>query len=137
MTPKMQAFVDGKVAGLSNKDAAIAAGYAAGSASERAITLLKNPAVCEAIEAAGGIPKNEILKPHYASSLELMRDLYNNRNAPLGVRLEAAKLALPYEHGRIGETGKKQAKTDAAKELSTGAGRFKKKAPPKLKIVRG
>jgi phage terminase small subunit len=68
------------------------------------------------------------MKDHYGSSLELMQHSYNNPLLPPGLRFEAAKQALPYEHGRIGEKGKKEDKKDRAKDVAKG--RFGTKQPP-------
>ena len=52
LTPKKQAFVSAKREGASNKDAAIAAGYAASSAAQAGARLAKDPYVIAAL----GVP---------------------------------------------------------------------------------
>ncbi|EGH74414.1 terminase [Pseudomonas syringae] len=49
LTPKKRAFVDAVRGGASNKDAAIAAGYAASSAAQAGARLAKDPFVMEAL----------------------------------------------------------------------------------------
>ena len=51
LTPKKQAFVSAKRGGASNKDAAIAAGYAASSAPQAGARLAKDPYVIAALDA--------------------------------------------------------------------------------------
>lgn len=51
LTPKKQAFVSAKREGASNKDAAIAAGYAASSAAQAGARLAKDPFVIAALSA--------------------------------------------------------------------------------------
>lgn len=144
MTKKQQNFIANKIAGMTNRDAAIAAGYAVGSARVAADKLMKVPAVRSAIQAgtgsAGKEPAANWMKPAYGSSLELMRDTYNNPKAPMGVRFDAAKQALPYEHARVGEVGKKQAKQARAEAAAgkRGPGRppkFAPSKPPQLRVV--
>lgn len=52
--------------------------------------------------------------------------------ADVKVRLDAAKVLMPFLHQKIGEGGKKEAKADAAKKASTG--RFAAAAAPKLVV---
>ncbi|KPY88941.1 terminase small subunit [Pseudomonas syringae pv. tagetis] len=49
LTPKKRAFVDAVRGGASNKDAAVAAGYAASSAAQAGARLAKDPFVMEAL----------------------------------------------------------------------------------------
>ena len=62
-----------------------------------------------------------------------MQAAYNDTTLPLGVRLEAAKQSLPYEHAKQGEVGKKQAKKDNA-DVIAKAGRFATKEPPRVVV---
>lgn len=50
LTPKMRKFAEAICAGLSNKDAAITAGYAEGTASQAGSKLAKNPEIITYIE---------------------------------------------------------------------------------------
>ena len=149
MTPKMKAFVEGKAAGLSNRDAAVSAGYTSLAAGETATRLLKRPDVKKALKAALKVQTASIpaarnapegeedaakLRTDYTDSLDFMRQAMNNAKLPLGVRFDAAKQLLPYEHARIGEKGKKESKQDAAREV--GRGKFAPKKPPALHVVK-
>lgn len=73
-----------------------------------------------------------LLREDYASGLELLQDLYNNPRAPMGVRMEAAKQALPYESSKKAPEakGKKEQQLERAKAAS---GRFAPTAPPSTK----
>ena len=69
------------------------------------------------------------MKPKYDTPLDLLRDVWNNPDAPKSLRYQAAKDALPYCHPRIAEAGKKEKKEELAKKTS-GAGRFQTKSAP-------
>lgn len=121
LTKKQQAFVAHKAAGCTNKDAAIAAGYAVGSAAQAGDRLAKHPAIRKALNAASpakgnGAATYAIKRGDYADSKAFLQDAMNNVQLPIGLRVDAAKALLPYEHARMGETGKKE----TAKEKSTG-----------------
>lgn len=86
-----------------------------------------------------GVP---LMKDKYGSSLELMQHTYNNPRMPPALRFEAAKQALPYEHGKVGEVGKKQQRQDKAESVAgkRGPGRppkFAPRKPPALRVVGG
>ena len=54
------------------------------------------------------------------NSLEFLRSIYKNARLDRKVRIEAAKAALPYEFGKVAETGKKEQKENGAKEAAKG-----------------
>lgn len=56
--------------------------------------------------------------------------LMNDNEADVKLRLEAAKALIGYQHGKIGEGGKKDQKQDAAKKVA--GGKFAAAAPPRL-----
>ena len=62
--------------------------------------------------------------------LQVMRDPDEDK----GRRMNAAQLAAPYVHAKKGESGKKEAKDEAAKKV---AGRFAVATPPKLVAAAG
>lgn len=149
LTAKQQLYVDGKICGLNNRDAAIAAGYPPNSAAQTATKLMQHPSVRLALRNAKKVSTGKghakhseddepsVLKAKYASSLDFMESAMNNPKLPVGVRFEAAKQLLPYQHARIGEAGKKEKAKDRAHAI-TGGGRGKfspKVAPPALKLV--
>lgn len=139
MTEKMQHFAAQIALGVKGREAAISAGYAPATAAQTASKLLARADIKAEVKrvrsqkgvanpklARGGSTdigdEKPLMKDHYASSLELLRDLYNNKKAPYALRFEAAKQ---------GEQGKKEKAKDVAKEKA-GAGKFKKKAPPRI-----
>lgn len=164
LNSKMATYVEARVAGADKLTAARSAGYSENGL-DAAVSRLESRADVQAAIRAGrktagaaggsggragqkpaknladddGVP---LMKAKYGSSLELMQDTYNNPRMPPAMRFEAAKQALPYEHGKVGETGKKETAKNRAKEIAAGKGgsdpsRFRKKAPPRLRIVAG
>ena len=57
-------------------------------------------------------------------SLSYLQSVYNDRGEEVEVRMNAAKAALPYEHGKVAEKGKKETKADEAKATASGASKF-------------
>lgn len=158
LTPKQLGYIAARVEGLKKRESAIAAGYSSAGADVAAAKCERDERIRKAIAAGKrklnprdrSKPKPESdekekprLKPKYDSSLELMRGVYNNPLMPDSVRIDAAKAALPFEHGRIVDTGKKQKKVEAAKAIAAGAGgktgkpKFATKAPPALRSIQG
>lgn len=146
MTKKQQAFVTHKVAGCTNRDAAIAAGYAPGSAAQAGDRLAKHPAVRKAIasatKATPGVDSKvgtpTMPRSKYADPKTFLLDVMNLGTLPIAVRADAAKQLLPYMHARMGETGKKETAKENARRIARG-GRSKfatRQAPPKLTVVR-
>lgn len=145
LTDKQRKFAQGKASGLRNKEAAVFAGYAATSAAKQATNLMQHADVRSEInrlkkeagkttgtDATAHPEKDALMKPKYASSLALMRDCYNNPLMPPALRFEAAKQALPYEHAKVGEKGKKENAKEAAERVAGGGKRnkFGPKKPP-------
>ncbi|KAF1728301.1 terminase [Pseudoxanthomonas mexicana] len=146
MTKKQQAFVTHKVAGCTNRDAAIAAGYAPGSAAQAGDRLAKHPAVRKAIAAATKVTPGVDTKTgaptmprgKYTDPKSFLLDVMNLDGLPIAVRADAAFKLMPYMHARMGETGKKETTKENARKIARG-GRSKfatRQAPPKLTVVR-
>ncbi len=162
LTPKKRAFVDALRGGASNKDAAIAAGYAASSASAAGSRLAKDPYVMAAMAGttfnkkvnkivkapAAQQPAGEALQtaePDDSPGFDLSKVLsysdpkafllaaMNDHETEKKLRVDAAKALMPFMHQRKGETGKKTERENAAKVA--GAGRFGS-SPPPLKAVK-
>lgn len=143
LTAKQHAFAVNKAAGVTNRDAAIAAGYAVAGASVAADKLMRNPAVRNAIKAAtkeapevitkGGAPA--MPRERYDDAKSFLVDVMNLAALPIAVRADAAKQLLPYQHARMGETGKKQAAKDKARAIAGGRNKFATKRPPQLRVV--
>ncbi|AXY57281.1 hypothetical protein CDG60_12315 [Acinetobacter chinensis] len=141
LTDNMKAFAQAKVQGKSNKDAALAAGYSEKSAGAKGSQLAKNPEVIaylaallnqggEGAAAFESMPLGEAAiqadikeMESVTNSLEYLRSIYKNSRLDRKVRIEAAKAALPYEFGRVQETGKKEGKKEKA-EVASKHGRF-------------
>lgn len=161
LTDKQRRFVDAKARGASNKEAAEAAGYAPSTASQAGSRLAKDPEILAAIEAfkvgrdvkAREKPGKSPPHPDHGSALgqgeedDGLQDLpFTNdpkawllalMNAPQAdpkLRVEAAKAVLPYEHGKVADQGKKEARQEAAKQA--GKGKFSQGKPP-LSVVKG
>ncbi|WP_242163365.1 terminase small subunit [Lysobacter sp. M15] len=144
LTDKQEAFAVNKAAGVPNREAAIAAGYAEGSADVAAHRLMQKPAIKAAIKAAvggkraaPGVTTPKMPRTKYADPVTFLEDVMNHGELPLAMRADAAKQLLPYKHARMGEVGKKQAKADNAKDIARGKHKFATKAaPPALSLVR-
>lgn len=162
LTPKKRAFVDALRGGASNKDAAIAAGYAASSASAAGSRLAKDPYVMAALAGTRINKKvNKIVKAHtpkpaaenatpapeadddpdfdlskmlsYADPKDFLMATMNDHGSEKKLRVDAAKALMPFMHTRKGEAGKKVERENAAK--AAGVGRFGA-SPPPLKAVK-
>lgn len=152
LTKKQRRFVDAKVVGASNKQAAEAAGYAAASASAAGSRLAKHPEVVAALQmlkegddvnrgldqqivGSEGVASGEFIGslPQTNDPLVWLLALMNEPQAKIFDRRSAAQKAVDYFHGKKAEAGKKDAKDAAAKEVSRG--KFAAGAPP-LKIVK-
>ncbi len=160
LTDKQRRFVDAKARGASNKEAAEAAGYAPSTASQAGSRLAKDLEIVAAIEAlkrrpdakGRAKPKTQSSPPEHGSGpgheeddglqgLPFTNDpkawllaLMNAPDADAKLRVEAAKAVLPYEHGKVADQGKKDAKQEAAKQA--GKGKFSQGKPP-LSVVKG
>lgn len=149
LTGKHRAFADAVLAGKSNKDAAIAAGYSEKTAGPAGSRLAKHPAVAAFIEkyskkdaAPPPPPPAEPARPKFDIAAALtfsdpmlfLKAAMNDPAAAPKLRVEAAKALLPFVHTRKGEGGKKdQQQADAEKVAS----RFARPAPPKLAAAGG
>lgn len=128
LTEKQAKFVQGKLAGLNGVAAAIAAGYSPAGAKVAAANLAKLPHVKAALRAGKGKVDPAAsdlqfgMRDNYESGLALLQHAYNNPKLPLGLRVDCAKQALPYESAKIGETGKKDKAKKRAAEISGGDG---------------
>lgn len=143
LTGKKRAFADAVLAGKSNKDAAIAAGYSAKTASAAGSRLVKDPDVAAYLQTTRQAPANAAPNPMPAErpAFDLNRALQhsdpksfllaamNDTALDEKLRIDAAKALMPFVHQKPGESGKKEQREDAAKGL---AGRFAPPPPPHL-----
>ncbi|MDH0745742.1 terminase small subunit [Pseudomonas sp. GD03842] len=70
---------------------------------------------------------------HYSDPKAYLLAAMNDPETDPKLRIDAAKALMPFVHQRKGETGKKEAKVDAAKTAATG--RYGTGKPP-LKVVK-
>ncbi|KAB0332358.1 terminase small subunit [Janthinobacterium sp. PLB04] len=145
LTGKKRAFADAVLAGRTNKDAAIMAGYSPATASAAGSRLVKDPAVAEYLKAARasavpGAPAVAPVAPPPRPTFDLNRALQHTdpktflmaamNDIALGekLRIDAAKALMPFVHKKPGEIGKKEEKLDAAQKAA--GGRFGAPPPP-------
>lgn len=127
---KMQAYAAARAQGLRPPEAAAHAGYSgagirvttsrieARSDVQAEIRRLKREAPESESKEDGGRDQ-WAMKKHYDTPLDLLRDVWNNPEAPKTLRYQAAKDALPYCHARK-ETGKKEEVAERAKKVAKG-----------------
>ena len=160
MTEKMQAFADGKVAGLSHHDAVVQAGYSPRGADQTATKLMRHPDVKAAIKkgkartisaACGSKDEDDqqglsskaprMPKKRYTDSMEFLMDAMNHEQLPIAARADYAKSLLQYQHAKIGETGKKESARDKARDIARGTGgkrgKFETMQGPQLRAIDG
>lgn len=149
LTGKKRAFADAVLAGFSNKEAAIRAGFSEKTASAAGSRNVKDPDVKAYLDAhrkssdAGAksapakfVPLDEAIDiPPTADPVEFLTKVMNEPAADLRLRIDAAKAMLPFKHQKLGEGGKKDQKQEAAKKA--GAGKYGSAAPPKLAANNG
>lgn len=148
LTAKMKAFAQAIVDGLSNKDAAISAGYSEKSAMQQGSKLANNPEIIAYVDQFKSVkkltPKSEKLTSkkqkvnsvdsgendnplddeNYAKDdpLQFLLDVMN-KSDDMFMRVNAAKAALPYVHGKVADKGKKETKAEEAKKAAQ-SGKF-------------
>lgn len=133
LTAKMKAFVHAKLQGLSNKDAAIAAGYSEKSAGMKGSQLMKDAEINAYLaslnqKGGGGHEDLPLIKAADAAELkqlesiddpmEGLKIIWKNPKIDIKHRLDALKTALPYVHAKVGEKGVKQGREDAASDVA-------------------
>jgi len=149
LTGKKRAFADAVLAGFSNKEAAIRAGYSEATASAAGSRLVKDkdvkarldqarqaaPAAAQKIALPTGPgPSDTIDIPATADPIEFLTTVMNEPTADLRYRMDAAKAMLPFKHKKLGEGGKKEQAGEKAKGV---AGRFGQAAAPRLAAAGG
>lgn len=150
LTGKKRLFAEALLAGKSNKEAALAAGYSAASASAAGSRLAKDKDVlAHQQRKAAAVEKPDDVAPEPAAppgSFDLSQALahrdprafllaaMNDVLLEPKLRIDAAKALMPFEFAKKGEGGKKEQQADAAKRV---ASRFAPAAPPKLATANG
>ena len=149
LTGKKRAFADAVLAGFSNKEAAIRAGFSEKTASAAGSRNVKDPDVKAYLDqrrqttsiagtkvpATSGPVDDAIEIPPTADPVEFLTQVMNEPAADLRLRIDAAKAMLPFKHQKLGEGGKKDQKQVAARKA--GAGKFGSSEPPKLAAANG
>lgn len=149
LTGKKRAFADAVLAGFSNKEAAIRAGFSEKTASAAGSRNVKDPDVKAYLDewraagdatvagakvvAAPAPPDNLVDIPSTTDPMEFLTNLMNEPTADIRIRADVAKAMLPFKHQKLGEGGKKDQKNENAKKV---ASRFAAAAPPQLKAVK-
>ncbi len=149
LTDKSKAFARAKLQGKNNKEAAMDAGYSASSASSKGSQLNKDPEVLAYIEkltkvkAETGVDPTETLRDSPNSDIKtaasrsdplaFLLSIMDDSAEDTDTRVNAAKAALPYCHGKIGEVGKKESRQQEAGRIAGGQAKskFQTMAPPK------
>ena len=150
LTGKKRLFAEALLAGKSNKEAALAAGYSAASASAAGSRLAKDKDVLahQQRKAVAAEKPKEVAPAEAAplGSFDLSQALahrdprafllaaMNDVLLEPKLRIDAAKALMPFEFAKKGEGGKKEQQADAAKKV---ASRFTPAAPPKLASANG
>lgn len=161
LTAQKRKFALALMSGASKTDAAIKAGYSGKSARCKGSQLAKDPDVIAFIERKKkekievdevstrgkkvSLPSVVSPQPHtpveppgsgghqtsYDDPLEYLKAVMNGVEEDDMGRRDAAKAMLPYLHPKKGESGKKDAKAEAAKKA---ANKFVVQQPPKLVV---
>ncbi|MEY8174028.1 terminase small subunit [Burkholderia multivorans] len=148
LTAKKRKFADAVLAGKSNKDAAIAAGYSPATASAAGSRLVKDKDVALYLaanrvqkESSAAARAQQAAPPQKPAGFDLdamtnftdpkafLIAAMNDARTEQKLRIDAAKALMPFIHKRLGEGGKKEQRDEAAKKV---AGRFAQAAPPRL-----
>lgn len=154
LNPTDEKFLAATLRGATPEEAAIAAGLSEKTARVAGARLRKKPAIVDALAAIGIAtpgapttgpkvthsepePEEEPIDdlPKTEDSLEFLEAVVANPRIPLGRRMEAAKTLLPFQHAKIGESGKKKTKQEGAKELAEEGNTFGARKAPKLHAV--
>lgn len=143
LTGKKKAFADAKLAGKSNKEAAIAAGYSEKTAAAAGARLVKDVNIAAYLAAAKASPGKKDKTGERAPSdvlahndpMAFLRSIMNDPGQEPRMRIDAAKAMLPYTHRKLGEEGKKEERQKAAESAAKGGSKFAPPPPP-LKLVR-
>lgn len=162
LTGQKRKFALALMSGVSQKAAAISAGYSEKSARSKGSQLAKDPEVIafigrkkkEKIEVDEepacrrnvNTPSENVNTPtvntsaetsagekRYSDPIDYLMDVMNGIAEDDPGRRDAAKSMLPYTHPKKGEGGKKDARTAAAKAVAS-ASKFGAMAPPKLVV---
>lgn len=127
LTGRKAVFAEAVLAGKSNKEAAITAGYSAHTASAAGSRLAKDKAILEYLngqiremaKAESAPVPAPVLKPGdfelspntpivWSDPLSFLKAVMNHEYTDMKHRINAAKAMLPYEFAKKGDIGKKE-----------------------------
>lgn len=137
LTAKKKAFAQAKHDGANNKEAAIFAGCSPETASQAGSRMAKDSDVIAQIERLKSVkdvnndvktnPKPIVTKKDISTAsersdpLKFLEEIWTDPVEDMKMRMDAAKAALPYFHGKVADKGKKQTREEEAKKgASTG-----------------
>lgn len=133
LTQRKKAFAHARLQGKKKEEAAVLAGYSERSAAAKGCQLENDPDVVAYLaslnsQGGGGLdgtPLGEaaiqaefIAMDKVSNSLEFLKTIYKNPRIDQRTRIDAAKAALPYEFGRVGEKGIKEGRQDEANDAA-------------------
>lgn len=141
LSEKKRKFAQAKLLNkdISNREAAIAAGYSEKTAGPAGSRLAKDKEVLAEIERKGKVKQAKAdhsihdlskLAGNYSDPKAFLKAMMNDGGEDPKLRLAAAQCLMPYVHEKKGSMGKKEQQQKDAESLSTG--RFATSAPPKL-----
>lgn len=150
LTQQQRLYAEARMTGLSVRESALAAGCPEKSASQAGSRLEKHPNVVahlvrlkriesETVPGSGADtpPPPAAFDDEYCEDpREFLKKAMNDRLLESKLKIQAAIALLPYDHAKLGETGKKEQKDQAAGEVVKG--RFAPAPPPpaQMKLVR-
>lgn len=155
LTGKKRLFAEALLAGKSNKQAALAAGYSAASASAAGSRLAKDKDVLGHLARKAANCSNAAAPPEQVEGVEdegrafdlaaalsyrdpraFLLAAMNDVELEPKLRIESAKTLMPYDYAKKGESSGKKEEA-AAKAKAAGAGKFGRREPPKLVAAGG
>lgn len=149
LTGKKRAFADAVLAGSTNKEAAIAAGYSPATAAQSGSRMAKDPVISAyLVERRGVAPVQAAVAPpvappvapkgdeppggadeqQYDDPEKFLMDQMNDPGLEMRMRIDVAKALMPFKHQKLGEGGKKEQRLGNAKAASQG--KFAVPPPP-------
>ena len=147
LTAKKKAFAQAKHDGANNKEAAIFAGCSPETASQAGSRMAKDSDVIAQLERFKSVKDvNNDVKPNpkpivtkkdienvgsQADPLKFLEEIWTDPVEDMKLRMDAAKAALPYFHGKVADKGKKQSQEEQAHAAAKGTGRFATRAARK------
>lgn len=156
LTGKKRMFADAVLAGSTNKEAAIAAGYSPATAAQSGSRMAKDAAIAAYLaEKRGSVPSKSpapaATRPaappqgdeppggpddtHYDDPEKFLMHQMNDPKLEMRMRIDVAKALMPFKHQKLGEGGKKDQRLSNAKAV--GQGKFAVPPPPPRLVHNG